>query len=162
MLFFSVLVTFDTLLCPVFIFRWSFQLGGGLRFIEFLLCHRSSHINCLSPRGNPTSNHELLQALHRCTIVHLLHSREPITSPQRSQLLPPGMLHPLWEKKTAVRTPQLLKSQCGPRVCDNRVCDGNAGPFGPAKPGVSTSAHRLINNWQRQTNQNNLLPAAKC
>lgn len=51
---------------------------------------------------------------------------------------------------------------CGPLACDSRACDGNAGPFGPPKPGVSTSAHCLINNWQRQTNQNNLLPAAKC
>lgn len=49
-----------------------------------------------------------------------------------------------------------------PGVCDNRVFDGNAGPFGPPKPGVSTSARCLINNWQRQTNQNNLVPTAKC
>ena len=74
---------------------------------------------------------------------------------------PGGMLHPL-SRNSSSQDSSPFKTECGPRVCDNRVRDGNAGPFGPPKPGVSTSAHCLINNWQRQTNQNNLLPTAKC
>ena len=65
-------------------------------------------------------------------------------------------------QRTASQDLSPLYTECGPRVCDKRVCDGNAGPFGPPKPGVSTSDHCLINNWQRQTNQNDLLPTAKC
>lgn len=64
--------------------------------------------------------------------------------------------------QTATAVTRPYNSKCAPWVCDNRAFDGNAGPFGPPKPGVSTSAHCFINNWQRQTNQNNLLPTAKC
>lgn len=109
--------------------------------------------------------HKSLRAICLC-FVHLLHSSEPcsiwanILTTEITAVAPGHATSTLREHQQSRLQP--FKTQCGPRVCDNWVCDGNAGPFGPPKPGVSTSDHCLINNWQRQTNQNNLLPTAKC
>lgn len=113
---------------------------------------------------------QLLLSLHtnncpsgtRLCYVHLFFTQQwaNILTTDIGAIAPGRAISPLTQQPQPRSWP--YNTECAPGVCDNRVFDGNAGPFGPPKPGVSTSAHCLINNWQRQTNQNNLLPTAKC